>query len=121
MGNGEDALARWKADAMPLFESLLATTKLAMNALRSGPDSVFATWDEIREVAVQGQQWLKARPCPDQDIGGRLRDLVDRCERLGAAFAVSTRAPSVMTFDDLATRIRDLGTGTVELLGQLDS
>ncbi len=105
---------------MPLFESLLATTKLAMNALRSGPDAVSASWDQIREVAVQGQHWLKGRPCPDPDIGDRLGGLIDRCERLGATFAISVRDPAAVTFDDLASRIRELGTGTVELLAHLD-
>jgi hypothetical protein len=105
---------------MPLLESLLATTRIAMNALRTGPEAVSASWDQIREVANQGKQWLRARPCPDEAIGDELGRLIERCDRLAATFAHSVKNPASVNFDDLASRIRELGTGSVEFLAHLD-
>ena len=116
----DEPLQRWRADAMPLIESLLATTRIAMNALRTGPDAVSASWDQIREVANQGGRWLKTRPCPDEEIGDQLGRLIERCEHLAASVALSVKDPVSVNFDDLANKIRELGTGTVEFLGRLD-
>jgi hypothetical protein len=116
----DEPLQRWRADAMPLIESLLATTGTTMNALHTGPDAVSASWDQIREVANQGRQWLKTRPCPDEEIGDRLGNLIERCERLAATVALSVNDPASVNFDDLASKIRELGIGTLEFLGRLD-
>ena len=105
---------------MPLLEALLATTKFAMYALRSGPDAVSSSWDQIRQVASQGELWLKTRPCPDEAIGDEFRTLIERCDRLALSFALNARDPVSVTFDDLASMIRELGTRSEEFLDHLD-
>jgi hypothetical protein len=105
---------------MPLLESLLATTRVAMNALRTGPEAVSASWDQIREAANQGQQWLKTRPCPDETVGNELGVLIEQCNRIAVAFALYGRDPVTANFDDLATMIREMGTRCVQFLGHLD-
>jgi hypothetical protein len=111
---------RWRADAMPLVESLLAITNTAMAALRTGPDAVADSWDQIRGIANQGGQWLKAHPCPDEACGDQLGQLIDQCENLAAAVARSAKDPATVSFEDLASKIRALGTGTVEFLNRFD-
>lgn len=116
----DERVQRWKADAMPLVESLLAITSSAMGALRTGPDAVADSWDQIREIANQGEQWLKTHPCPDEACGDQLGRLIDQCENLAAAVVRSAKDPATVSFDDLASKIRALGTGTVEFLNRLD-
>jgi hypothetical protein len=106
---------------MPFVEALLAVTSTAMTALRTGPDALANSWDHIREIADQGGQWLKARPCPDESFGDQLGVLIDQCESLATAFARSAHDPTTLKFDDLADMIRALGTGTVEFLNHLNS
>jgi hypothetical protein len=111
---------QWRAEAMPLLESLLATTRVAMNALRTGPEAVSATWNQIREVASQAEHWLKTRPCPDEAIGNELDTIIGQCDRVAVTFALYGKDPVSTNFDDLATMIREMGTRCVEFLGHLD-
>ncbi len=76
--------------------------------------------DQIRETANHGGQWLNAHPCPDLSRGDQLGRLIDRCEHLAATIFQSTNFPAAVSFDDLATQIRLLGTGTIELLDHVD-
>jgi hypothetical protein len=116
----DERLQRWRADVMPLVESLVAITNTAMGALRTGPDAMANSWDQIRETANQGRQWLKAHPCPDEAYGDQFGRLIDHCENLATAVAQSAKDPATASFDDLASKIRALGTGTVEFLNRLD-
>jgi hypothetical protein len=116
----DEHLKRWSADVMPLVESLVAITNTAMGALRRGPGAMADSWDQIRETANQGRQWSKSHPCPDEVYGDQLGRLIDHCESLAAAVAQSAKDPATVSFDDLASKIRALGTGTVEFLNRLD-
>jgi hypothetical protein len=63
---------------------------------------------------------VSPHPCPDEVYGDQLGRLIDHCESLAAAVAQSVNDPATVSFDDLASKIRALGTGTVAFLNRLD-
>ncbi len=105
---------------MPLVESMLAITHTAMAALSAEPDPLANTWDQTRETANQGRQWLKTHPCPDQSQGDQFGRVIEQCEHLAVAIFQSINVSTTVSFDDLATQIRLLGTGAIEFLEQVD-
>jgi hypothetical protein len=60
------------------FRALLATVGIATDALRSGPEAVRASADQLPAIVTTCQRRCESHPCPDLELGERLVGLLEQ-------------------------------------------
>lgn len=113
------ALKLWADDENPDFHVLVATAGLASDALLAGSEAIQASADQLRAAATVGRQRLESHPCPDPDLGERLRALIERYGFIAYSFAAPVQEYGDGYIPALAHQLRTLITDFTVFMADL--